>query len=420
MLSFILSSLCAPSAPQVPSAPAEIQTLPAARAGFKTTLVRRERIATRLEVPPQELFSLVTYAAPSGPSQAYLSRIHGTRKRPGIVWLTGGFPAARGGSYVWTRGAPENEQSAAAFRDAGVVMLFPTVRGTAGNPGDQELMLGEVDDVIAAARYLASLEQVDPERLYLGGHSTGGTLALLVAESTDLFRAVFSFGPVAEFAGYGTEDPWPFERDDPEEWRLRAPVHFLDGVVSPTIVIEGAYGNSADLRALDEATENPALSCVEIPHADHFTPLAAVNRWLARRVSQHREGPFTVRPEQVLAAYRDFWRREREQQDLRRLVEAFDDGLELGDACRISTSLRSWKRERVEAAAAFLAGQGFEVSDVREEVDAEGDVRFVSEAGKRIDLGVEALFEASAWFTEARGAQRLGKDTWRLARLRDT
>jgi dipeptidyl aminopeptidase/acylaminoacyl peptidase len=47
-------------------------------------------------------------------------------------------------------------------------------------------------------------------RIYLGGHSTGGTLALLVAESSDRFRSVFAFGPTDDIRGYGQENlPFP-------------------------------------------------------------------------------------------------------------------------------------------------------------------------------------------------------------------
>jgi dipeptidyl aminopeptidase/acylaminoacyl peptidase len=39
-----------------------------------------------------------------------------------------------------------------------------------------------VDDVIQAAQFLRGQTFVDPERLFVAGHSVGGTLALLVAE----------------------------------------------------------------------------------------------------------------------------------------------------------------------------------------------------------------------------------------------
>lgn len=50
-------------------------------------------------------------------------------------------------------------------------------------------------------RHLAHQPYVDPNRIYLGGHSTGGTLALMTAEASDRFRAVFAFGPVSDVRG---------------------------------------------------------------------------------------------------------------------------------------------------------------------------------------------------------------------------
>jgi dienelactone hydrolase len=63
--------------------------------------------------------------------------------------------------------------------------MQPALRGSNGNPGRNECLF---DVVIAAARFLRERPDVDPTGVYLGGHSTGGTLALLAAESTDLFR----------------------------------------------------------------------------------------------------------------------------------------------------------------------------------------------------------------------------------------
>jgi poly(3-hydroxybutyrate) depolymerase len=101
--------------------------------------------------------------------------------------------------------------------------LFPALRGGNDNPGTEETFLGEVDDVIAAADYLARQKSVDPRRIYLGGHSTGGALALLVAESTDRFRAVFAFGLVSGVSHY----PSQFTHcgtSIPREIELRSPI----------------------------------------------------------------------------------------------------------------------------------------------------------------------------------------------------
>lgn len=62
-----------------------------------------------------------------------------------------------------------------------MAMLFPTLRGGNDNPGQREYFWGEVQDVAAAILQAAQLPYVDPARIYLGGHSTGATLALLTA-----------------------------------------------------------------------------------------------------------------------------------------------------------------------------------------------------------------------------------------------
>ena len=113
-------------------------------------------------------------------------------QQPAMVWITGGFPSGGIGESAWKAVDPKNDQSAKAYRHAGLVMMYPTLRGSYGNPGVQEAFLGEVDDVLAAVEYLSKLEYVDPKQIYLGGHSTGGTLALLVAAASPRFKAVIS------------------------------------------------------------------------------------------------------------------------------------------------------------------------------------------------------------------------------------
>ncbi len=412
----IQAALLALSFPQAPAAEAtpkvNAESLPEARAGFTTQLVRQDRQESSLEAPPDGLFSLIHYDAPLGPTQAYVSKVAGPAPRPAIVWLTGGFPVARGGSVVWEPRGPGNEQSASAYRRAGIVMMFPTVRGTAMNPGNQEFMMGEVDDVIAAARHLATYECVDPGRIYLGGHSTGGTLALLVAESTDIFKAAFCFGPSDEFAGYGIEDPWPFDTGNPEEWRLRSPVHFLDGIKTPTFVIEGQYGSSYALRAFDAASDNPMVTNVIVPHADHFRPLDAINRLLSERIVDCGQKPFRVTGEEIVDAHRSFWSQRRRENDRRSISRAIDNGLELGALCRVSFKMGSHKRERLERGTAPLRGERFSLGPLTELIDEDGDPYFEIEASQVIHLTLENVDRLSSAAADCAGDHRLDSKRW--------
>ena len=131
--------------------------------------------------PPPKVFSLVRYKSPAGDLAAYLTPDRGDgAKHPAIVWITGGDCNSIGD--VWKDAPRKNDQTASAYRKAGIVLMFPSLRGGNDNPGRREGFLGEVDDVLAAADYVAAQPYVDPRRIYLGGHSTGGTLAMLVAE----------------------------------------------------------------------------------------------------------------------------------------------------------------------------------------------------------------------------------------------
>ena len=239
--------------------------------------------------------------------------------------------------------------------------MFPTVRGTCDNPGYQELFLGEVDDIIAAAEFLKSQDNVNPNQIYLGGHSTGGTLALLVAESTDLFCGVFSFGPAAEAESYGT---LTFDVNNPQEWYLRSPIHFLDEITTPTFVIEGEFGRSQDLQELADASLNPDLHFIEIPNADHFAPLAKVNRFLAHKIQTTETEPFHASIIEILHAYEDYPRSQQEAEDLRRLAALRANGIEFRTQQRFHFSLTSQALDNLITLRTPLAEQGFAVSEI--------------------------------------------------------
>jgi dipeptidyl aminopeptidase/acylaminoacyl peptidase len=237
-----------------------------------------------VEQAPPSVFRTVRYPAASGQLAAYVSPDPGDgKKHPAIIWITGGDCNSIGD--VWSPATPDNDQTAAAYRKAGVVMMFPSLRGGNDNPGAKEGFLGEVDDVLAAADYLAKQPYVDPKRIYLGGHSTGGTLVLLVAEASGRFRGVFSFGPVADVSGYGKDSGFlPFDVTDRKEVELRSPGYWLHSVKSPVWVIEGVSGNIDSLRAMARISDNSQVRFIEVRSADHFSVLAPTNDLLAGKV----------------------------------------------------------------------------------------------------------------------------------------
>ncbi|MEO0653074.1 MAG: prolyl oligopeptidase family serine peptidase, partial [Planctomycetota bacterium] len=384
----------------------------------QTTRLRLEaRVDERPAEPPAELFGLVEYPAPLGSNLAYLSAFEPAAElRPAIVWITGGFPVARGGSYIWRRGPLDNEQSASAFRDAGVVMLFPTVRGTAGNPGLQEQFYGEVDDVVAAGEYLRGLPGIDPERVYLGGHSSGGTLALLVAESTDLFRAVFSFGPVGSMEDYGGHD-WHFDVEDAREAGLRSPIEHLQRLSTPTWVFEGRGGNIEDLEALRAADRFELFATLALPRDDHFSLLTPINRLLAERVASHVDGRFRLDLDQVAAAAEDMWNARREERDLRLLAELRLAGHRWGEPLTLRSTIRARSRGSIDAVREALAERNFRVSRAYEAHDDDGDPCLRATFERDLLFEPAAVLQATQSVAEGASDQGLVDEGWSV-RLR--
>jgi hypothetical protein len=268
-----------------PRNPAVQTSLLEARRGFKTKLVARDGAADEpVAAPPPGVFRIVKYPSSVRQLPAYLSVGPADgKKRPAIIWITGGDCNSIGD--VWSPAPAENDQTASAFREAGIVMMYPSLRGGNGGPGAREGFFGEVDDVIAAAEFLAAQPGVDPQRIYLGGHSTGGTLVMLVAAASPRFRAVFSFGPVDDVGGYGKEY-LPFDSSNPREVELRSPGRWVNSIQSPTFVFEGVKprSNIGSLRELEQASQNPLVHFGAVKGASHFSILQPVTRVIAAKI----------------------------------------------------------------------------------------------------------------------------------------
>ena len=108
----------------------------------------------------------------------------------------------------------------------------------------------DVDDTIAAARWLADQGRVDPERLCVAGASSGGytTLAVLARAETPFGAGVDYFG-VADLEALAIEThkfesryldelvgPYPEARD---LYVKRSPIHHVDELSRPLLVLQG-------------------------------------------------------------------------------------------------------------------------------------------------------------------------------------
>lgn len=260
-------------------------TLREARQGHVTEIVVEGEPGGPPDSPDGTDFQLIQYSSPVGPLHAYVTKDPGDgKKRPAIVWITGGDCNTIGD--VWSDYDRDNDQSASAFRKAGIVMMFPSLRGGNDNPGEREGFSGEVDDILAATDHLAALPYVDSGQIYLGGHSTGGTMVMVVGAYSDRYREIFALGPVAVASQYGGEYIYCNFRNE-KEVMLRSPLFWLHSVQSPMYVFEGAeQGNWDVIELMVKQNKNPKIQFFRVPDHDHFTVIAPLAELLAEQINQ--------------------------------------------------------------------------------------------------------------------------------------
>jgi len=127
------------------------------------------------------------------------------------------------------------------YRDADYIVMVPLLRSENGQPGAFSMFYDEVDDVLAAAEFLRKRPSVDATRLYVAGHSAGGTMALLAALTSKLFRAAAAFdgSPDQQLLFNGSaQRPWVpkevvFDRMDLRELQVRSPLAYAHSFKCP-------------------------------------------------------------------------------------------------------------------------------------------------------------------------------------------
>jgi dienelactone hydrolase len=242
----------------------------AARRHFRTTLLReggspqREVIALR----PPDYVDVVEYPSSGLLLKAWLSGHRQTgQKLPAVLFLHGGFEL---GAADWDMAVP--------YWEAGFVLMVPMLRGENGQRGTFSFLYNEVDDVLAAADYLSRQPAVDPARIYLAGHSAGGTLTLLAIEASGRFRAAASFdGSPDQQLLYngsaskpGTHREVVFDPKDARELQVRSPLAYASSVKSPVRLY---YSQEASVIA-----QRPSQRFAELARA-HGADAQAIRVW---------------------------------------------------------------------------------------------------------------------------------------------
>jgi dipeptidyl aminopeptidase/acylaminoacyl peptidase len=171
------------------------------------------------------------------------------KKYPLLLYIHGGPWAMYSVRFNW---AWQN------FAANGYAVLYMNPRGSTGYGQDfvngiQYAYPGkDFDDLMAGVDAAIAKGFIDENNLFVCGGSGGGVLTAWIVGHTHRFTAAVSMRPVINWHSFvGTTDgaswyrqfkkyPW----EDPMEFAVRSPLHYVDNVTTPTMVMTG----EADLR----------------------------------------------------------------------------------------------------------------------------------------------------------------------------
>ncbi len=166
------------------------------------------------------------------------------KKYPMILYIHGGPWAMYSVRFSW----PWQN-----FAANGYAVLYMNPRGSTGY--GQDFVNGiqfsypgkDYDDLMAGVDAAVAKGFIDEQNLFVCGGSGGGVLTAWIVGHTDRFRAAVSMRPVINwhsFAGTTDSSMWyrqfkKYPWEDPMEYTIRSPLHYVANVKTPTMVMTG-------------------------------------------------------------------------------------------------------------------------------------------------------------------------------------
>ncbi len=166
------------------------------------------------------------------------------KKYPMVLWIHGG---------PWSMYSVEWNWAFQNFAANGYAVLYTNPRGSTGY--GQDFVNGiqysypgkDYDDLMAGVDAALKKGFIDERNLFVCGGSGGGVLTAWIVGHTDRFAAAVSMRPVINWHSFvgNTDGPsWynqfkKFPWEDPMEFAVRSPLHYVANVKTPTMVMTG-------------------------------------------------------------------------------------------------------------------------------------------------------------------------------------
>ena len=195
-------------------------------------------------------------------------------------WLykpkTGSSPYPTVMSY---HGGPEGQSrpffsySFQALLSRGIAVFSPNVRGSSGfgkkfvNLDNGALRVNGVKDIVACYDHVVKTGFADPDKIGIMGGSYGGYMVMAgITEYPEMFAAAANLFGVVNFKTFFEQtEPWmaaisKVEYGDPdteaEMLKSISPIHKVDRVITPTIVLHGANDTNVPVVEAEQVVDN--------------------------------------------------------------------------------------------------------------------------------------------------------------------
>jgi len=219
-------------------------------------------------------------------------------------------------------GGPESQERPGFRSDyqallaRGIAVFAPNVRGSSGfgkrfvNLDNGELRFNGIKDIKSCVEFVVKLGVADPKRIGITGGSYGGYMVMAgLTEYPELFAAgADEFGVVNFETFFKHTEPWmaaisKTEYGDPDTQadllRRLSPIHKVDRVVAPTIVLHGANDTNVPVVEAEQVVQslkkrNVPVEYILFPDEGHGfrkTPnriraSIAITRWFEKYLTE--------------------------------------------------------------------------------------------------------------------------------------
>jgi dipeptidyl aminopeptidase/acylaminoacyl peptidase len=203
----------------------------------------------------------------------YLPAGHGRAPHPAVVWAHGG-PMSQ--TYdAWNPDLQSISQS-------GFAVLVPNYRGSTGygaefrNMNLSDLGGGDLEDVVAGAKWLAKQREIDKSKIAIFGRSYGGYMTLMaLTKRPEVFAAGVALVPVTDWLElYELDDAALRKYDEelfggtPEKkgelYRDRSPINFVSNIRAPVLIKAGRNDPSCHIQPIEKFVKR--LEEMKRPH----------------------------------------------------------------------------------------------------------------------------------------------------------